>query len=301
RRSRASACRSARADTRRGSSSPPRPARSFRRWSARSRQHSEIVHGRRDGARRRLPEAADGCVLHHLREIGEDRALVPVRLAGRESVQRLFLTYGADAARDALPAGLVAEELGDAQNGADEIRLLAEHDDDAGAERHARLARALERERNVELIGAQERACGAAEQHRLRGLGAGELEERAQRRAELDLVQARAGDVAGETEEPRVARVVAEHDVGHVHERLDVVHDRRLAEEADLYREWGLVARLAAVSLDGLEERGLLAADVGARADAQLDVEAARVDRVLDTLVCERIFGPDVDEALLAA
>ena len=41
---------------------------------------------------------------------------------------------------------------------------------------------------------------------------------------------------------------------------------RRLAEQADLDRERGLVARLAAEPLDRVEDRGLLAADVGAGA-----------------------------------
>ena len=56
-------------------------------------------------------------------------------------------------------------------------------------------------------------------------------------------------------------------------ERLDVVHDGRLAEQADLDRERRLVARLAALALDRLEERRLLAADVGAGAAPELDVE----------------------------
>ncbi len=217
-------------------------------------------------------------------EVGEHGELVPVRLAGREPVQRLLLAHGADAAGDALAARLVAEELGDAQDGGDEVGVLAEDDDDARAERDAGVARGLEGERQVELVGAQERARGAAEQHGLRRLGAGELEQLAQRRAELELVQARPRDVAGEAEEPCVARVVSEQDVRHVDERLDVVHDRRLPEQADLDRERRLVARLAAVALDRLEERGLLAADVGAGADAQLDVDAARVDRMLHPL-----------------
>ncbi len=58
-----------------------------------------------------------------------------------------------------------------------------------------------------------------------------------------------------------------------VDERLDVVDHRRLAEQPLDDRERRLVARLAAVALDRVEERGLLAADVGAGALADLDVE----------------------------
>ena len=89
----------------------------------------------------------------------------------------------------------------------------------------------------------------------------------------------------------------------HVEQRLDVVHDRRLAVEADLDREGRLVARLAAVALDRLEECGLLPAHVGAGADAQLDLdtEVGAVDRVLQPLVRKRVLRADVDEGSLAA
>ena len=85
-------------------------------------------------------------------------------------MQRLLLADGADAAGDALAARLVAEELGDAEHGVDEVGRLVVDDHDAGAERRARGARVLEGERQVELVGPQERAGGAAEQHCLRRL-----------------------------------------------------------------------------------------------------------------------------------
>src|SRR5205085_6986923 len=99
-------------------------------------------------------------------------------------------------------------------------------------------------------------------------------------------------------------------------ERLDVVHDSRLSEQSYLDRERRLVARLAPVPLDRLEESRLLAADIRAGADAELDVEGeagahdvaaeqssrARVrERVLQALVRERILGAHVDVAALAA
>ena len=66
------------------------------------------------------------------------------------------------------------------------------------------------------------------------------------------------------------ARLEDQRDVG---QRLDVVDHGRLAEQPDLDRERRLVARLAALALDRLEERRLLAADVGAGAAPELDVE----------------------------
>jgi hypothetical protein len=104
-------------------------------------------------------------------------------------------------------------------------------------------------------------------------------------------------------------------DVEHVEQRLDVVDHGRLAEQAGLHRERRLVARLAAVALDRVEERRLLAADVGARAAAQLHVEADPLaehvlaeqpprsrlrDRVRDPFGRQRVFAPDVDEPELA-
>ena len=121
-------------------------------------------------------------------------------------MQRFLLAHGPDAAGDALAARLVAEELGDAEHGVDEIRPLAVDDHDARAERRAGVTGALEGERQVELVGSQERAGGAAEEDGLRRLGAGELEQLGERRAELELVQTRPRDVARDAEETRVAR-----------------------------------------------------------------------------------------------
>ena len=114
----------------------------------------------------------------------------------------------------------------------------------------------------------------------------------------------------------RVGRAAFEHDRKRVDERLDVVDDGRLAEQPTLDRERGLVARLAAIALDRAEDRGLLAADVGAGALAQLDVEAqvptddvvpqqlslARLlEGVLESSLSERVLAAQVDVAVLAA
>src|SRR5438552_2329056 len=97
------------------------------------------------------------------RSTAAPRSSSPRRLPVRKPVQRFLLPLRADAARHALPARLVAEERGDPQDRVDEVGGLAEDHDDAGAERGACVARALERERKVELVGPEEGACGAAE------------------------------------------------------------------------------------------------------------------------------------------
>ena len=118
----------------------------------------------------------------------------------------LLLAHGADAARHALPARLVAEELRDPQQRRHELRVVVVDDHDARPERHAGGARVLVRELQVEQVGADERAGRAAEQHRLHGAGARELEQLAQRRAERQLVEPRPLDAAGEAEEPGARR-----------------------------------------------------------------------------------------------
>ena len=131
--------------------------------------------------------------------------------------------------------------------------------------------------------------------------------------------------MSGDAEEPRAGRVLCSDlrerstavadDLEHVEERLDVVDDGRHPEEPDLHWKRRLVPRFAAKALDRLEERRLFAADVRARADAELDVEREPGshdvvaeestcthfrERVLDPRVGERILGTDVDEAALA-
>ena len=155
-------------------------------------------------------------------------------------------------------------------------------------------------------VRPDEDARRAAEQDRLdvpaARHAAGELDQVAQRRAELDLVGARPRDVAGQAEQLRPGRALRadrgvrlaahprmQRDVG---QRLDVVDDRRLAEQADLDRERRLVARLAALALDRFEERRLLAADVGAGAAPELDVEARSPEPRMSSPEQARVPGP---------
>ncbi len=147
-----------------------------------------------------------------------------------------------------------------------------------------------------------------------------------ERRPERDLVDAGLRDVAREAEELRsggalrperreaspAAGTVLE-DGEHVDEGLHVVDRRRLPEQPDLDRERRLVARLAALALDRLEEGRLLATDVRAGAAPDLDVErevrardrraevaggARGIDRATDARFGERILAADVQEAL---
>src|SRR5204863_8635954 len=108
----------------------------------------------------------------------------------------------------------------------------------------------------------------------------------------------------------RADSISVAEDEEHVGERLHVVDRRRLAEEPELDRERWLVARLATLALDRLEERRLLATDIRAGTSPELDVEApaaARdvgaeepglprgLDRVLDARLRERVLAADVE------
>ena len=108
----------------------------------------------------------------HLPDLVEERELTLRVAAVRESHERLLLADGADAARHALPAALVAEEAGDAHEQRAQVDGVVERQDHARAERRADRPRAFERERSVERLRADEPARDAAEEHRLQTAGA---------------------------------------------------------------------------------------------------------------------------------
>src|SRR5262245_3200111 len=150
---------------------------------------------RLDGARGRLAEPADRRVAHALPDLADQRQLVVHRPARRPRPQpgeRFLLANGADAAGHALSARLVTEERGDAHQRSRKVDRLVEGHDDPGAERRARGTGTLDRERDVELVGADEPSRGAPEQDGLQVAAAGdaarEVEQLGQGGAELDLV-----------------------------------------------------------------------------------------------------------------
>ncbi len=71
----------------------------------------------------------------------------------------------------------------------------------------------------------------------------------------------------------RICRATLIDDDGNVDQRFHVVHHRRLAEEPGLCGKRRLIARLAAMPFNRIEQRGLFTADVSARAAAELDLE----------------------------
>src|SRR5439155_22553792 len=140
--------------------------------------------------------------------------------------------------------------------GVSQIGPIVEGHDDAAAQRRTDGAHALEGERHVKLVRSDEAPGGAAQQDRAQVAAAarstGQIQELAQRCAERHLVHARPRDAPGEAEQlrpsgtlgadPSVSRPALEDDVEDIRERLDVIDDGWLAEEANLRRERPLVA-----------------------------------------------------------
>ena len=73
----------------------------------------------------------------------------------------------------------------------------------------------------------------------------------------------------------------AAHDVGHDRDRFHVVDGGRAAIEPDIGRERRLEPRLALLAFQAFEQRGFLAADIGAGAVMDDEVEIPAVDVVL--------------------
>ncbi len=86
---------------------------------------------------RGLAEAADRRVAHASPDLVEERELTASVAALRQPHERLLLAHGADPARHALPAALVAEEARDAHEQRTEVDGVVEREDDARAERRA--------------------------------------------------------------------------------------------------------------------------------------------------------------------
>ncbi len=230
----------------------------------------------------------------------------------------------------ALSAGLVAEEARDVAPDLEQVVSFRDEDRGPGAEHRARLLERLEVDRNVEAGGREEVAAGATRRHRREtpslAHAAAALEQLAQRRSEGDEHDSRLRHVAAHADElvPREARLAEAapprdalaQDAGGVGEGLHVVHQRRLIPQPRRARKGRLVAGLAAPVLHALEQRGLLAEDVAAGRDEDLDVEtqpasedvvaqrsrgARLVDRALERMPLRRILVADEDEAALRA
>ena len=243
------------------------------------------------------------------------------RVAALDLLEQLHHPARPLAAGRALAAGLVHVELRRAQRELHHAAALVDHDQRGGAEERPDRAQRVVVERHVDLPRGQRRHRGAARDDRLQLVAAGDparvrVDQLAHRGAELELVVAGLLDVAGDREEHRARRarradlvepVGAElEDRRHGRDRADVVDLGRRHVEALHRRERRPRPRLAAPALERVEQRRLLAADVGAGAAVDGHVhlaEEARLARLVDgrlqDLVLGQVLAADVDEDVL--
>ena len=255
---------------------------------------------------RSAPRPADRGVAHGLRYLPQHRDFLrhrSERLFIDQALQRFLLAYHADAARDALAAGFMAKETGDAQQDATEVNRLIKQHDHAGAKTGADGASVFEGERVIQLVWSDKRPGRAPQKNRLQlavaGYAAGKINQLAQRRSHRNFIEARTRHVSGETKQPGTGGVFRaelgiigaafEDDAGNVDECFDVVNGGGLSEKSGLRGERRLVARLAAIAFDRVEQCGLFAADVraGAAANFKGEFEAAAKNVVAE----EAVFG----------
>ncbi len=223
-----------------------------------------------------------------LAEVLDQREVGGAALTADDLVDGLDAARRADAAGRALAAGFDGAELHGEARLARHVDRVVEHDDAAMADQPVARREGLVVERRVEQrareIGAQ-RAADLHRPHRPAAVRAAAdlVDQLAQGDAERRLEQAAVLDVAGELDRHGAARAAhAERGIGvgalgqdrrHGGERDQVVDDGRPAEQALVRRQRRLGAHLAALALDALQQRGLLAADIGAGADPDLDIE----------------------------
>ena len=245
----------------------------------------------------RRPLQPRGDVVAHVEEQVEI-LLAPVPVL--DAVQHPLQPAGSLPAGGALAARLPREELGDPPGRPDHAGRRVHDRDRPRAEHRAGLGHLVLTEGEVELVGAEPRGRDPPGDDRLDLAAAGDAAAQHRRVDQvpegglhhLHLVGPRVSHVAREGEEPRAGRAptaqggegrpAVGHDPRQVGHRLDVVHHRRLTVEADDGRE---VRRLdageAALALERLEQGRLLAADVGAGARVDHDVEGeARAEDV---------------------
>ena len=254
----------------------------------------QALHRPRGGVAKR----ADGVAFDLFGDFQEHVDLALVGAALDHAVEHPPHPAGAFAARRALAAALMLEEVADARDRRDHVGRLVHHDDAGGAERRLHGTGAVEIHDQVFAIRRRDqRARGTAGNDRQQIVPAAAdaaavlLDQLAERDAHGVFHDAGRVDVAGDAVklgadivgaadagEPAGA---ATQDVRRHRDRLDVVHGGRAAIQADIGRERRLQARLALLAFQAFEQRGFLAADIGASAVGDIELEREAVDVVL--------------------
>ena len=283
---------------------------------------AELRHAARDRHRGRVAEHAEALADDPVADVERQLEVALGRGSLLDRAHQLDEPARADAARRALAARLVHVELRDPQRELDDARPLVDHRHDARADEVALLAERVGVERRVEVVRRHHRERRAAHHHGLervavRDAAADVVDQVPHRDPVRRLVHAGPLDVAREAEEARAGRVGRRADLRVLlradgedrrdrRDRLDVVDQRRRRVDAGDGRERRLRARLPALPFERLEQGGLLAADVGAGAAVDRDLDLAEdarvarlVERALQGLVLREVLAADVDVDLL--
>ena len=300
-------------------------------WTCASYSLAEVLDGGENRVGRGAAERAQRAVHDVVAELLEQLDVAVAAVAVLDAVQDLEHALGAQTAGHALAAALLLGEVQEEARQVDHAGLVVDDHHAAGADYGAGLGEALVVDRRVEQTRRHAAARRTTELHGLEGLAvldaAADVEDDvAQRRAHRHLDETAVDDLAGQAEGlGAAARLDAHRGVGlgpvgddprHVGEGLDVVDVRRLAPEAGHGRVRRARARHAALALDARDERRLLAADEGAGAELEVQIELpARAEAVgaqeavrlrvrhglREALDGQRVLGAHVHVALVRA
>src|SRR5579872_4147872 len=245
-----------------------------------------------------IAERADGVAFDLLGDFQQHVDLALVGAAFRHTGQYPPHPPGSFTTGGALAAALMLVEIGDAGDRADQVGRLVHHDHRRRSEAGTQLAEAVEIHRRVDDLlrrhHAHRRSTGY---HRFQIVPAAAnaaamlLDQFAERNAHGFFDVAGALDVTGHTEQlgadivrpadrRKPGRATAQ-DVGSDGDGFHVVDRGRAAEQADIGREWRLQPWLALLAFEAFQQRRLLAADIGAGAVGDVEVERPAVDIVL--------------------
>lgn len=246
-----------------------------------------------------LAKSADGVTFNLLGELLHHVNLALAGGALLESLHDLFGPLGTLATRSALAAGLVVVELAETGDGADDVGRLVHDNDGSGSKTRLRVLECVEVHELLVANVLGKDGCGRATGNdSLEVVPAADdtttvlVDELAKRNGHLLLNGARVVDVTRDTEELGASVTLTTERVEPVGTTaddrrsdgngLDVGDSGRASEDTDGGREWRLQAGLAGLALEGLNEGGLLTADVCTHTTVNVDVEVvARAARVL--------------------
>jgi hypothetical protein len=202
-------------------------------------------------------------------------------LTGGDLLDQIAQQRPADPTGCAEAAALVCEEGGEVADHVEQVAAVVEDHEGAGGRQ------VFEGDDAIEVRGREGRTRGTRDLNRLGILRPAVGQDLMDRRAERILVDTGACAVSADRKDLTAGGLVRAFAAEPIaapldHARggekgLDIVHHGRLIVEAAGHREGRALARDTALALERLDQRRLLAADVGARTQVDLDVEVEAV------------------------